>query len=117
MFDPSTDPRTWPNQPGFWESLGIFVLYAYMLVAILGDTYYTGVGLAKGLKEMNPINRWLFPKLGQALTCFVEAAAITVVGGVFMAYSMPLAYGYWGLIAALEIWMVYRNRKILGLSL
>jgi hypothetical protein len=55
--------------------------------------------------------------LGQALTCFVEAAAITVVGGVFMAYSMPLAYGYWGLIAALETWMVYRNRKILGLSL
>src|SRR5208337_2894345 len=116
MFQLPDDPRLWPNQPGFWESLSLFILYVYMLVAILGDTYYTGIGLAKGFKEKNPINRWLFPRLGQALTCFVEAAAITLVGGICIAYSMPLAFGYWGLIAALETWMVYRNRKQLGLS-
>jgi len=35
-----------------------------MVVAILGDCWYTGIGLSKGFKEGNPINRWLFGKIG-----------------------------------------------------
>jgi uncharacterized membrane protein len=85
-----------------------------MIIAILGDCYYTGIGLAKGFKEANPINRWLFGKIGQALTCFLEAAVITIVGGVIMSFSMPATFVYWGAIAALETFMVYRNRKLLG---
>ena len=111
------DPRLWPNQPGFGESFTLFLLYAYMVIAILGDCWYTGIGLAKGFKEANPINRWLFSKIGQALTCFLEAAAITITGGVIMSLEgkdMPWTFAYWGAIAALETFMVYRNRKLLG---
>lgn len=108
------DPRLWPNQPGFAESFTLFLLYAYMVIAILGDCYYTSIGLAKGFKEANPINRWLFGKIGQALTCFVEGAAVTFTGGFIMSASMPAAFVYWGVIAALETFMVYRNRKLLG---
>jgi len=111
------DPRLWPNQPGFAATFGVFLIYAYMLIAILGDAYYTGTGLAKGFKEANPINAWLFPKIGQALTCFLETAAITVTGGVIMSLtgkSMWQVAVYWGAIAVLETYMVYRNRKLLG---
>ena len=48
MLTLPSDPRLWPNQPGFWESLGLFLLYAYTMVAVLGDTYYTGVGARMG---------------------------------------------------------------------
>ena len=111
-----SDPRLWPNQPGFWETLSLVVLYAYMVVAILGDCWYTGIGLSKGFKEGNPINRWLFGKIGQALTTFLEAAAITFTGGFIAMQSMTWAFAYWGGIAVLESIMVFRNRKLLGLK-
>jgi len=88
-----------------------------MLVVILGDCYYTGIGLSKGLTEGTEWNRWLFGKIGQALTTFLEGAAITLVGGVMAMYSMPAAFIYWGGIAVLETWMVIRNRKLLGYKL
>ncbi len=114
MFTLPHDPRLWPNQPGFGESLSLFILYAYMLVVILGDCWYTGIGISKGFTEGNPLNHWLFPKWGQAFTTWAEAAAVTVVGGVWMAIGMPEAFIFWGGIAALETWMIYRNRKLLG---
>ena len=80
-----------PN-PGFWESLSLFILYICMVVAVLGDCYYTGIGLSKGLTEGNPLNRWLFGKIGQALTCFLEAAFVTFAGGGIAVYSMPAAF-------------------------
>jgi hypothetical protein len=111
------DPRLWPNQPGFGATFAVFLIYAYMIIAILGDCYYTGIGLAKGFKEANPINRWLFGKIGQALTCFVEGVAITITGGVIMSLSGKSMWQtgvYWGAIAVVETIMVYRNRKLLG---
>lgn len=110
------DPRLWPNQPGFWSSLGLFILYGYTITAYLGDSYYTGIGLSKGLTEGNPINRWLFSKIGQALATFIEAVAITFIGLFIASHSYPAAYTYWGIVAAVETYMVWRNRKLLGLS-
>lgn len=117
MLTLPSDPRLWPNQPGFWESLGLFLLYAYTMVAVLGDTYYTGVGISKGDTEMSPWNRWLFGKIGQAFTCFLEAAFVTFAGGAFAYFSMPAAFIFWGAVAIGETVMVIRNRKLLGLSL
>jgi hypothetical protein len=116
MFNLPNDPRLWPNQPGFWESLAFFLLYAYTMVASLGDCYYTGEGLAKGLKEGNPLNHWLFGKIGQAGTTFLELAAVTFISGIIAFYSMPAAFIYLGAIAVTETFMVYRNRKLLGLK-
>jgi|SRR5208283_5706050 len=116
MFTLPNDPRLWPNQPGFWESLGLFLVYIYAVVAVLGDCWYTGEGIAKGDTEMSPWNRWLFKKIGQALTCFLEGAFVTFAGGAFAYYSMPTAYIFWGAVAIGETVMVIRNRKILGLK-
>ena len=104
-----------PN-PGFWESLSLFILYICMVVAVLGDCYYTGIGLSKGLTEGNPLNRWLFGKIGQALTCLLEAAFVTFAGGGIAVYSMPAAFIFWGIVAVGETWMVIRNRRLLGLK-
>lgn len=103
-----------PQGPGFKESLAFLLLYAYLLAACLGDVYYTSIGLSKGGREGNPINRWLFAKLGQAVTAFLEIAAVTFTGVFIASQSMPLAFGYFAGLAVLETSMVYRNRKFLG---
>jgi hypothetical protein len=96
-------------------TLFLFILYGLTMGACLGDCYYTGIGLSKGLVEGNPLNRWLFKKIGQALTTFIEMVAVTFIGGFIAAKSCPAAATFWGIIAVTETVMVIRNRKLLGL--
>jgi hypothetical protein len=104
---------TLPNHP-FAEDFAFFLVYAAVVFSVYGDSYYTAKGIYKGFKEGNPINRWLFAKIGQALTGFLEGVLITGTGAIMSTYSMPAAFVYFGGIAALESWMIVRNRKLLG---
>ena len=90
-----------------------FLLYAFGALAILGDVYTTMQGLKKGLKEANPLNRWLFSKLGISLTGFLEGLAYTGIGLVFASYSWAAGAAYCGLVGAVEAWQYFRNKKLL----
>lgn len=102
------DPRQWGNT-AFWPAFSFFLIYGWMLAAIIGDYYTTVRGLAKGLVEANPLNRWLFKKIGQPLTVWLEAVAATAVACVFGAHGLLYGSVYMAIVAAGESAIVLRN--------
>lgn len=115
MFTLPADPRQW-GDTAFWPAFTFFLLWAWALVAILGDSYYTGIGLAKGFVEGNPISRWLFKKVGMALTTFIGAVVVMIIGTIFSTQGYVYGDLFLAIVAAAETYMVYRNRKLLGLK-
>ncbi len=91
----------------------LFALIAGGTVAHLFDAYYTKQGLAKGLKESNPVNAFLFPKIGMELTTFLEGAAFIATALILSTFSGLGAIAYAGFITALETYMAIRNKKLL----
>ena len=100
------------NMTGLQQGL-LFGLVAGGTVASLLDAYYTSLGLSKGLKEMNPINAYLFLKIGVALTTFIEVAAFIFVSVGMSVVSPMFSFIYAGAITALETYMAIRNKKLL----
>jgi hypothetical protein len=96
------------NMSGLSQGL-LFALGAYTIIAILADCWTTSLGLAGGLKEMNPINKFLFAKIGQALTTFIEGAAVLFTGVLMSQLSPKAAFVYLGAIATEESVMAVRN--------
>ena len=97
------------------QSFVLFCSIGAAIVASLFDCYYTGLGIAKGLKEANPINAWLFAKIGQALTAFLEIAAVIWTAGLIGGFvSMKGGIAYALGIAGLETYMAIRGKKLLG---
>jgi len=96
------------------QDLIIFLMSAGVLAASLGDYITTTIGLGKGLVEANPINKFLFSKIGQAGTAFIEIAAaimMPVILGQYLGFGYGAAYAA-GIIG-LETYMTIRNYKLI----
>lgn len=93
--------------------VALFFLAAYAIVASLGDSWTTALGLSGGMEEMNPINKFLFAKIGQPLTTFLEIVAIIITSMLMSMESPTGSFIYLGVIAALETSMVIRNYLLL----
>lgn len=72
------------------------------LVAIIGDYYTSMIGMQHGFVEGNPINRWLFSKISQPLTVFLEAAGICWAGAFLTDYGAHVAEIFFGGVAIAE---------------
>ncbi len=96
------------------QSLIMFILSGGVLATGLGDYITTAIGLGKGMVEVNPINKFLFAKIGQAGTAFIEIAA-ALFTPIIMAQYAGFKYGaaYAAALIALEGTMTIRNAKLL----
>lgn len=84
------------------------------IVTTLGDFYTTMIALQHGFTEMNPLNRWLFKKIGQPLTAFIELAAVLFLTAILAAkFSVHAAYAYAIGLTAVETVMCVRNYRLL----
>jgi len=92
------------------QSLIMFILSGGILAAGLGDYITTAIGLGKGLVEVNPINKFLFSKIGQPLTAFFEIA-LGIFTPIILAQAAGFKYGaaYAAALIALEGTMTVRN--------
>lgn len=81
--------------------------------AYIGDAYLTNIGISKGFKEGNPLNAWLFKKIGFSLTCFIEGASFLIGGAAMTSEGAGPAALFFGIIAAGELVMVVRNYLML----
>lgn len=95
-------------------SLLFFILCVYGMVAITGDFYTTMLGLDKGLGELNPINRWLFKKIGLQMTAWLEGVGYVFLSLLLANYSLGAASMYCGVLGAFETWMYIRNKNIIS---
>jgi hypothetical protein len=87
-----------------------FLLTGLALFAIVADYITTIKAMDKGGYEGNPINRWLFKKIGPAFTTFIEAVFFLIVSAaLFQAAGIGYSAGYSGFIASLESYMAIRN--------
>ena len=98
------------------QSLIMFILSGGVLATGLGDYITTAIGLGKGMVEVNPINKFLFSKIGQPLTAFFEIA-LGIFTPIIIAQQAGFAYGavYAAGLIALEATMTIRNAKLLKL--
>jgi hypothetical protein len=93
------------------QQIFLFFLIAAGIVACVGDYITTVKGLAKGFIELNPINRWLFSKIGQPLTAFIEIAMFVASTLFISVYSGTGSMVYAAGICALETFNTIRNYK------
>lgn len=94
------------------QSLVLFILIGTGIVACIADYITTVKGLAEGFKEANPINKFLFSKLGQPLTAFLEIAAFISVATLMAASSVEAAIGFAAAITVEEAIMAIRNARL-----
>lgn len=95
------------------QAFVLFALTGLGLFACLADIYYTETGVKKGLVEGNPINKFLFSKLGVPFTGFLETAMF-IFTAVIMGTKVNFLAGclFAGAITALETFNALRNRKL-----
>lgn len=90
-------------------SLGVAASLTY-----LADAYTTMIGLNNGrFSEGNPINRFLFKKIGLPLTVFLFGSAMLWFGGYLTNYGVAKADTFFGIIAGVEALVALRNYKLL----
>lgn len=75
----------------------------------MADAYLTSVGLANGYTEGNPLNAWLFKKIGQSLTIFIEAAAVLIGGAALTNYGAHVTELFFGGLAIGEGIVAFQN--------
>lgn len=95
-------------------SFVFFLVFAFAAIAILGDFYTTQRGLEAGMTEMNPLNRWLFKKIGLPFTAWLEGIAFVGTALAFVSYSENAATAYCTIVGAWEAYMYFRNKGILN---
>jgi Domain of unknown function (DUF5658) len=106
----------WTN--GQTAKLAVLTLTA--ILTILADGYTTTVALAHGFKEGNPIMRWLFGKVGQALAIFISVSLVLFAGGLISGLGLNYGYLYFGIVSAGEAvraLLNYRTLKAAKISL
>jgi hypothetical protein len=95
------------------QQLALFILVGASLIAGLADYVTTAIGLGKGGQEMNPINRFLFKKIGQPLTAFIELT-LMIFCPILLSTASPVA----GFVTAagflaLESFNAIRNYRLI----
>jgi hypothetical protein len=107
------DPRTLPNG-AFWPNFGLFVSIGLMLGAQVADYITTVKGMAKGLVEGNPIQKWLFGKIGVAAGSFVSMMATLLISFLFLGFAgiAPATVFALGVAAAETVQSILNYRKL-----
>jgi hypothetical protein len=90
----------------------LFGLLGLGLAASLADVYYTQSGMQLGLVEANPLNRFLFKKIGQGLTAFLEIGAFLFGTAILSVKSPAGAFVTAGTVTVSETIMAIRNYKL-----
>jgi hypothetical protein len=95
--------------------LALFLLIGYGILACLGDSITTMIGLGanKGFIETNPIARWLFAKVGQSFAAFLSTAVyiFTALGIGTANWKAGMLYA--GIVAAGETYFTIHNYLLL----
>lgn len=91
------------------QGFGVMGAAFAFLVAFMSDAYLTMTGLAKGQVEGNPVSAWLFKKIGQSLTVFLEAVAVCWTGAFLTDYGAGPAALFFGILAVGEGIVAVRN--------
>ncbi len=94
----------------------LLALSASSLLTLLGDGYTTMIALQHGFVEGNPIAKWLFKKIGQQATLFVEGVGLLFAIGAISNYDLNMAYMFAGIMTAGEGYMCVRNYRLLKKS-
>jgi hypothetical protein len=94
----------------------LLALCATSLLTLLGDGYTTMIGLQHGFVEGNPLAKWLFKKIGQSFTLFLEGTVLLFAIGAISNYDLNAAYVFAGILTAGEAAMCVRNYKLLKKS-
>ncbi len=105
------DPRLWPEADQWKLSLAVMGFYAWAVLAVIGDFITTAKGLARGFVEANPIDRWLFKKIGQSLTCFIEGTAMTITAAAIGYKSLGASMLFLGIVAGFETFQTIKNYR------
>jgi hypothetical protein len=85
--------------------------------ALVADYIMTVKGLAKGMKEVGLINKYVVAKWGVEglpLSVFIEAAAVTAIFGAFASQGGVYGLVYAGTLLAAEAINDLRSAKLLG---
>ena len=93
------------------------VLMAGFYGAFVADYIMTLKGLAKGMKEVGLINKYVVAKWGvngMPLATFIEAAAVTAIFGAFAVQGGLYGAVYAGALLAAEAVNDIRSMKLLG---
>jgi hypothetical protein len=94
------------------QSLALFILVVFGILAALGDYITTAQGLSSGKVEGNPVARWLFSKIGQPLTAFFAIGGYIFTSILLSLVSVTLAFVFAGSVAGLEVFNTIRNYKL-----
>ncbi len=91
-----------------------FYFFCFMvlgLLACLGDAYTTAIGIGSGaFQEADPVPRFLFSKIGEALTDFLGCALFLFSAGLLYTFTKPwIGWAFTGGILALETFNTVRN--------
>lgn len=85
------------------------LLVLLFILGFLGDAYSTMIGLQHGYIEQNRLSKWLFAKIGQSLTVFIEGTLVLFIGGTIAAHRLGAGYLYFGIVGGLEMVQALRN--------
>lgn len=110
------DPRTIPTNLTAAQAWVLFGLMGAAVVAVILDYISTVKGLAAGLKEGNPLMRWLFTKIGQPASAFVSVVVVLAVALPLSTWHAYPDMMFCGAVAGTEFLMFYRNSKLLKTS-
>lgn len=86
------------------------VLYIAFLVVSVGDIYSTLRGLRAGLREGNPVMRWLFARMEPVVVMSVAYALVWALFWAFIDY--PFMAPVLGFSVGLRVYVVLNNLKL-----
>lgn len=91
------------------QGFAVMASIAAFMVAYTADSYTTTVGLQNGFTETNPLNSWLFNKIGLPLTTFIEAVIVLWLGAFLTDYGWAPATAMFGTLTVTETFFAVRN--------
>lgn len=93
----------------FW----LFAVIGWFILAYLADVYTTETGLAHGFKEVNPLTRFLFSKLGPSATAFLVAGAVLLGVSISSVWAGTYSTYFGAVLAGSETVVAVRNYILL----
>lgn len=104
-----------PILRGLMTDLMFFALVVFGILAVLGDSITTMIGLGanKGFTEGNPIAAWMFKKIGQSLSCWLGGVTYVFTALGFYAVNHAAGAVFAGSVAAAETYFTIKNYLLL----
>jgi hypothetical protein len=89
----------------------LFGLVVLNFALELADYLTTIKGMDKGLVEANPLNNFLFKKIGLPLTTFIEAGLVLVITTIFAAFNLEHGAIFSGCYSVFKLFTVIENLR------